>query len=128
VPRLGTVALIAALAWGGLIWIQTRSTPDDSYTRLLDYMAKSVPDGEVLGVTHPLEHFIFRGYVLEPITSVADINAKHVGYVVLSTKQVAAGYTEGGQEISRWLQLNAVLQTTFTGRSYGSLQLWLVNA
>lgn len=126
--RAGTIVLILALGWSGAVWVHIHTVRDDSYARLLNYLEQAVPAGRVLGVTNQPQHFIIQNYVIEPIASVADIQDNNVEYVVLSTKQVASGYTEGGREIRAWLQPNADLMISIAGRSYGALEVWMIRS
>ena len=126
--RVLAAALVVCLAWSALIWVEFRVTPDDGYRAALAYLRKEVPNGSTVGVTTDPQEFLFQGYRIERIDSVATLTSARPHYAVISSKQVEDGYTRNGVAIYAWLRAHATRVYVFSGRSYGRIEIYRVAA
>ena len=122
------VALAVSLGWSSFVWLQVRLSHDDGYRQVEAYLRSHVPQGTRIGVTTEPQEFILQGYVIEPIQSAPAIVSTRVRYVVISTKQIEAGYTPNGRAIWAWLRGRGQPVYTFSGRTYGSIEVYRVPA
>lgn len=126
--KVVTVALVACLAWSAAIWLEFHLTPDDGYRGALAYLRKQVPNGSTVGVTTDPQEFLFQGYRIERIDSVATLTGTPPEYAVISSKQVEDGYTRNGVAIYAWLRAHARPVYVFSGRTYGRIEIYRIAA
>jgi hypothetical protein len=122
------VALVVSLGWSSFVWLEVRARPDDGYRQVEAYLRAHVRQGASIGVTTEPQEFVLQGYVIKPIASAAALPTSHVGYAVISTKQIEAGYTRNGQAIWAWLRCHAQPVYTFDGRTYGDIVVYRIPA
>jgi hypothetical protein len=120
------IALILSLSWSSLVWAHVHLTPDDGYREVVSYLQRHVPRGSTIGVTAEPQEFVLQGYVILRVTSTTDLEASTIPYVVISTKQIADGYTHDGAAIYAWLRAHASRVFAFDGRTYGSLAVYRI--
>ncbi len=121
------VALVVSLGWSSFVWLEVRTRPDDGYRQVEAYLRSHVPQGAWVGVTTEPQEFVLQGYVIKPVPSAPAIVSTHVRYVVISTKQIQAGYTPNGTAIWAWLRSHAQPVYTFDGRTYGNIVVYRVS-
>jgi 4-amino-4-deoxy-L-arabinose transferase-like glycosyltransferase len=122
------VALVVSVGWSAFVWTQVRLAPDDGYRQVYGWLHRHVPQGAALGVTTDPQEFVLQGYVINPVTSPSQIRSTKSGYVVISTKQIADGYTRNGEAILTWLRANGRPVFVVDGRTYGRLEIYEVVA
>ncbi len=120
------VALGAFLAWSLTAWTVLHFRPDDSYEEVARWLHSNAPRASVLGVTDEPGKFLYRGYEIHAVATGEDVLAKHVQYVLISSKQVRAGYTPGGEKLLAWLEQHGSLVFVADGATYERMELWEV--
>lgn len=135
-PRLGrqwrrvAIAIVVAVvvAADGAVWASVHSTRDDEYRQLLSWVPKHVPNGTTIAVTEYTAQFLLHGVKLGQWSTVPELIAHHVDYVLLSTTLVGQGYGIGTPQFEHYLQAHAKIAWEATGPSSGALVLFDVRA
>jgi hypothetical protein len=134
-PRLGrhwrkiAVAIVAVVVMAdGAVWANVHSTRDDEYRQLVSWVPKHLPNGTTVAVTEYTAQFILHGVKLGQWSTVPELIAHHVDYVLLSTALVAQGYGIGTPQFEHYLEAHAKVAWEATGPSSGDLILFDVRA
>ena len=90
------------------------------------WLHDNAPRGSGLGVTDEPGKFLYDGYEIHGVVTPDDVVRTGVDYVLLSTKQIRAGYTPGGAELRAWLQGHGALAFVSEGPSYERMELYRV--
>lgn len=126
-PKLACVPLAVVLVLmtaGGAAWYQVHTTPDDGYQRTTQWLAMNVAKGTTLSVTDEISQFMFLDYNTGRWVTVPELIQHHVRYVVISSKEVDAGYAFATPQFSEWVADHGHLVYQFVGPSYGRLAVY----
>ena len=93
IPRRALVALVVVvLAFDGGVWTLVHTRKDEGYQRLVAWSQTQLPQGSVVSATEGTAQFLLRGITIGDWSDLAQLQAHHVDYVVLSTTLVQQGY------------------------------------
>lgn len=114
------------VAWSLTTWSIVHFRPDNSYEEVGRWLHDNAPRGGGLGVTDEPGKFLFDGYEIHAIATPDDVVKTGVEHVLLSTKQIRAGYTPGGDELRAWLRAHGALVFVSEGPTYERMELYRV--
>jgi hypothetical protein len=120
------VGLALFVAWSMTAWTLVHFRPDDSYEGVAHWLHDNAPRGSGLGVTDEPGKFLYEGYEIHGVATPDDVVRTGVDHVLLSTKQIRAGYTPGGAELRAWLEDHGTLVFLSEGPSYERMELYRV--
>jgi hypothetical protein len=126
--RALVVALIGvALLFNSAVWFKIHAGQDDEYRRLLSWESAHVSPTAVIAVTEYLSQFLLTGGVIGQWSTVPELKAHHVDYVIIGTNLVKQGYGLADPQFENYLEHNARLVFEANGRSDGSLRIYDVH-
>ncbi|MFI8890219.1 ArnT family glycosyltransferase [Streptomyces paradoxus] len=126
VARTSTVlVLAAALAASGFTYAQTRTTPDDGYPQLRQYMLDHVPEGSrVISTSGSVDLVLEDRYRIGRWRTPQDRARVRAAYVVASWRLIDQGYSPFTQRQARDLTRQGDLLFSFHGRTYGTVAVY----
>jgi len=134
-PRLGphwrkifTAIIAGLLVADSAVWAAVHSTRDDEYRQLLAWAPKHLPDRSTIAVSESTAQFLMHGVVIGQWSTVPELVAHHVEYVLLSTTLVSQGYGIGTPAFEQYLDSHAKIAWQATGPSSGDLILFDVRS
>ena len=126
--RLAAGLLVVGLAAEGAVWGVVHTRDDNTYREFLAWEPTHVPFGSTISVTEGTAQFLVGGAVLGDWTTLVELRAHHVGYVLLSTTLVDQGYGSATRSFEALLNREGRIVFEAHGSSTGSLRLYDVQA
>ena len=123
---VGAVGLGVFVAWSMTAWSLIHFRPDNSYEEVGLWLHDNAPRSSGLGVTDEPGKFLYDGYEIHGIATPDDVVRTGVEHVLLSSKQIRAGYTPGGVELRAWLERHGTLAFVSEGPSYERMEVYRV--
>ena len=124
------ISLLAAagVIYGGVAWARVHTTRDDTYKQLITWAPSHLLGNDVLSATDGSSQFVLRRLKIGVWSTIAQLKANHVDYVVVSTSLIDQGYSPATPAFARVLQQQATVMFDVRGPSVGHLIVYNVDA
>jgi hypothetical protein len=119
------IALLCGLSWNIAIYTkQFVLEQDDSYAAMYHYITANVPPGSTLVVGNDLANFVFPNYQVRFYRTQQEIEANHVQYFILSSKERWGGYNSITPQFYDWVTANSQRRFDQYGATFWDLSLY----
>jgi 4-amino-4-deoxy-L-arabinose transferase-like glycosyltransferase len=122
--RIGAGLLALALVFDTAVWASVHSHPDDEYRQMLAWEAVHVPPSAVVSATEGLSQFLLPRGVIGQWSTVPELKAHHVDFVVVNLSLVDQGYGLADPSFERFLQHRGRLVFAANGTTDISLRIY----
>jgi len=121
---LGVAVVSVGLLFDSVVWFNVHTGHDDEYRRLLSWESVHVPPTAVVACTELTSQFLLTRGIIGQWSTVPELKAHHVDYVILGTSLVQQGYSLASPPFQRYLEQHARLVFEANGKSDGSLRVY----
>ncbi len=121
---LGVAVACAALLLDSAVWVHVHAGRDDEYRTMLSWVSTNVPPTAVIGGTEYLSQFLLTKGIIGQWSTVAELKAHHVDFVILGTDLVTEGYGIAQPAFERYLNEHAIVVFQAKGPSDGILRVY----
>jgi 4-amino-4-deoxy-L-arabinose transferase-like glycosyltransferase len=121
---LATVAVGLALVVDMAVWVSVHTGQDDEYARMVSWEATHVPPTSVVAATDGSSQFLLSRGIIGQWSTVPQIKAHHVDYVIVSTLLVHQGYGLARPPFAAAVERGGHLVFETDGVSEGSLRIY----
>jgi hypothetical protein len=127
-PVAGTVlALVLALTWSSVAYARSRAQPDDGYAKMRHYMVEHLPAGSpVISTSSSVDLILDDRYRVGQWLKPQDRARAKVSYMVVPWRLVEQGYSWFTPRQVHSLTRQGALLFSFTGRTYGTVAVYLL--
>ena len=125
---VGVFVLCGALLFDSVAWVHVHTRHDDEYRRLLSWESGHIPPTAVISGTEYLAQFLLTRGVIGQWSTVTELKAHAVDYVILGTDLATQGYGLAQPNFESYLEKHATLVFEANGASDGSLRVYNVES
>lgn len=126
--RLLAGLLIVTLAYNGAVWGGVHTRSDNGYQSFIRWQSAHIPRGSTISTVEGSAQFLLEGLRIGTWSSMAELRAHRVDYVLLSTSLTKQGYAPASTRFEKQLQRSAPLRWEFEDATLGKLELFDVKA
>jgi 4-amino-4-deoxy-L-arabinose transferase-like glycosyltransferase len=122
----GVVLVLVAMAFNLSVWTGIHTGHDDEYRQLLRWEGNKVPPSAVVSATDGASQFLMHRGVIGQWTTLGQLRAHHVDYVVVATTLIEQGYSKASESFLSTVERGGHLVFEANGISDGSLRVYNV--